>query len=86
VDNAIDTTSNGKKFNFSNIYYVIDWFSNNFLSFINMQDWDGYIIFDISIWSNKHCVLVNERIFKDIIKSILMSIYNIRVLLIYWKK
>jgi len=44
-----------------------------------MWDWGGYIIFDTSIWSN-------ERVFKNIIEFILLSIYSIRVFLIYWEK
>ena len=52
------------------------WFSNNSLSSINMWDWGGYIIFDTGIWDN-------ERVFKDIIESISISIYKIRVFLIY---
>ena len=52
----------------------MNWFSNNFLSSINIQDWDSYIILDTSIQSDKHYVLVNERIFKDIIESISISV------------
>ena len=81
VDSTINTISNGKEFSFSgcNIYCMMYWFSNNSFSSINMWDWGGYIIFDTGIWGN-------ERVFKDIIESISISIYKIRVFLIYWKR
>jgi len=56
-----------------NIHGVIDRFVNNVMAFTNMRDQSGNIILDTCISNNKYCVLIVERIFIDIIKSIAMS-------------
>ena len=43
------------------------------MAFTNMKDQSGNIVLDTYIRNNKYCVLIVERIFIDIIKSIAMS-------------
>jgi len=67
--------SNSKKFHFSgvNIHGVMDRFVNNVMTFMNMRDQSSNIVLDACISDDKYCVLIVERIFIDIIKSIVIS-------------
>ena len=67
--------SNSEQFYFSevNIHGVMDRFVNNVTVFTNVGDQSGDIVLDTCISNDKCCVLIIERIFINILKSIVMS-------------
>jgi len=52
---------------------MMDRFFDDVMTLLNVRYQDGYIVFDTCICNNKYGVLIIERIFIDIIKSIAMS-------------
>ena len=51
----INSTSNSKEFGVY-IGYIMNRFSNDFLTSVNMRDWDSYVILNTCIYNN-HSVL-----------------------------
>jgi len=48
-------------------------FGNDFLTSTNMRDSGGYIVFNTSIYNDKHSVLIHEWLAMDIFESVAMK-------------
>ena len=80
--------SYSKKFSFSghNVYYIINNFHDNLVSFPNMWDHSSNAIFDTCIRDNKYSIMIIGWILVNILKFILMSNSSFNIFAIHYIK
>jgi len=68
-------TSYNEEFYFcrSNIHGIMNQFGNDFLTSTNIRDLGGYIVFDTSIYNDKHSILIHEWLAMNIFESVAMK-------------
>jgi len=71
----VDLVSDRKEFCFSkvDVGYIMSHFGNNFLFSISIRNWDDNIVFNTHICYNKYHVLINNRIFVDVVQFVLIG-------------
>ena len=59
---VINFASDGKDFSFGEVYIscMMNCFSNNFLTSVNVGNQGSYIVFDIHVCYDKHSILLYE--------------------------
>ena len=70
LNSLINFTSDQKQFSFhrSDINCIVNRFGYDILTGVNVQYWNGNILFDAGIWDNKNSVCIWGRIFKKFVK------------------